>query len=166
MSVLSLRGVSKRFGGLKAVSDVTFEVPEKSIFGLIGPNGAGKTTVFNLVTGVYDFEGSIQFRGQSLAKKKPAEIARMGIARTFQNIRLFQSMTVLENVLIACEHKRKAHLGAALARSPLFFKDEAAMRQQAIDLLAIFDLDGMADEISTSLSEAPGPTTRTRATGS
>ncbi|HTJ81029.1 MAG TPA: ABC transporter ATP-binding protein, partial [Polyangiaceae bacterium] len=152
MSALVLESVSKRFGGLNAVSDVTFSVPEKSIFGLIGPNGAGKTTVFNLVTGVYDFEGTIKFGGTSLANKKPAQIARLGIARTFQNIRLFQSMTVLENVLVACEHTRKAHLFASLLRSPLFFKDEVAIRQKALDLLAIFELDGMADEISTSLS--------------
>jgi branched-chain amino acid transport system ATP-binding protein len=152
MSALTLAKVSKRFGGLKAVSDVSFEVPEKSIFGLIGPNGAGKTTVFNLVTGVYDFEGTITFGKTSLAGKRPSAIARLGIARTFQNIRLFQSMTVLENVLIACEKRRKAHLGAALLRSPLFFRDEADVRQQALKLLEIFKLDLMADEVSTSLS--------------
>ncbi len=152
MSVLKIDHLSKRFGGLKAVSDVSFEVPERCIFGLIGPNGAGKTTVFNLVTGVYDFEGSITFGGVSLAKKKPSMIAHMGIARTFQNIRLFQSMTVLENVLIACENTRKAHLGAALLRSPLFFRDEQKIRKDALNLLRIFKLDGMAEETSTSLS--------------
>ncbi|MFO0550317.1 MAG: ABC transporter ATP-binding protein [Polyangiaceae bacterium] len=152
MSVLTLKSVSKRFGGLKAVSDVTFEVPERSIFGLIGPNGAGKTTVFNLVTGVYDFEGSIQFGGTSLAGKKPSEIAHIGIARTFQNIRLFQSMTVIENALVACENTRKAGIGAALLRTPLFFRDEAALRKRALSLLEIFKLDIMADEVSTSLS--------------
>jgi branched-chain amino acid transport system ATP-binding protein len=149
---LQLRGVSKRFGGLKAVNDVSFTVPARSIFGLIGPNGAGKTTVFNLVTGVYDFEGSITFGDVSLARKKPAEIARIGIARTFQNIRLFQSMTVLENVLIACENSRRAHLGLAVLRTPSFFEDEDAMEQRALSLLEIFKLDGLADEISTSLS--------------
>jgi len=152
VSALVLEKVSKRFGGLLAVSDVSFTVPERSIFGLIGPNGAGKTTVFNLITGVYDFEGAIRFGGTSLARKKPAQIARLGIARTFQNIRLFQSMTVLENVLVACEHKRRAGLAASLLRSKLFFVDEAAMQKKALDLLAIFELDGMADEISTSLS--------------
>ncbi|MBK6518713.1 MAG: ABC transporter ATP-binding protein [Polyangiaceae bacterium] len=149
---LQLERVSKRFGGLKAVSDVSFTVPERCIFGLIGPNGAGKTTVFNLVTGVYDFEGSIRFYGKSLGGKKASEIARIGVARTFQNIRLFQSMTVMENVLIACENTRKAHLGAALLRSPLFFRDEAEMHKEAMKLLAIFKLDAMADEVSTSLS--------------
>jgi branched-chain amino acid transport system ATP-binding protein len=149
---LQLRGVSKRFGGLKAVSDVSFTVPARSIFGLIGPNGAGKTTVFNLITGVYDFEGTITFGGVSLGGKKPAQIARIGIARTFQNIRLFQSMTVLENVLIACENSRRAHLGLAVLRTPSFFEDEDAMEQRALSLLEIFKLDSLADERSTSLS--------------
>ncbi len=152
MSALKLEHVSRRFGGLKAVSDVSFEVPERSIFGLIGPNGAGKTTVFNLITGVYDFEGRIHFGDASLKGLKPAQIAHAGIARTFQNIRLFQSMTVIENVLVACENTRKAHLFSALLRSPLFFRDEAEMRAAALKLLAIFKLDSMADELSTSLS--------------
>lgn len=152
MSALKLTHVSKRFGGLKAVSDVSFEVPEKTIFGLIGPNGAGKTTVFNLVTGVYDFEGEISFGDTRIAGKKPSQIAHMGIARTFQNIRLFQSMTVIENVLIACENTRKAHLASALMRSALFYRDEAEIRKEAMRLLAVFKLDVMADEISTSLS--------------
>jgi branched-chain amino acid transport system ATP-binding protein len=152
VSDLVLSHVGKRFGGLRAVNDVSFTVPARSIFGLIGPNGAGKTTVFNLVTGVYDFEGSIRFGSHDLAGKKPSEIARLGIGRTFQNIRLFQSMTVLENVLVACEDKRRAHLGAALLRSALFFDDEAAMRAKAMRLLEVFKLDRMADEDSTSLS--------------
>ena len=152
MSALTLANVSKRFGGLKAVSDVSFAVPEKSIFGLIGPNGAGKTTVFNLVTGVYDFEGTIRFGEQSVAGKKPSQIANMGIARTFQNIRLFQSLTVVENVLVACEKQRKAHLFAALTRSATFYQDESEMHHRAIALLKIFDLDPMANDKSDSLS--------------
>jgi branched-chain amino acid transport system ATP-binding protein len=151
--VLDLRGVSKTFGGLRAVSDVTFSVPERSIFGLIGPNGAGKTTLFNLITGVYKADsGSISFRTTDLGPLKPAEIARVGVARTFQNIRLFGQLTVLENVLIACENKRKAHLLSALLRTELFFRDEEEMKERALELLAIFDLDKMADEVSTSLS--------------
>jgi branched-chain amino acid transport system ATP-binding protein len=152
VSDLVLRKLSKRFGGLKAVSDVTFTVPERSIFGLIGPNGAGKTTVFNLVTGVYDFEGTILFGKQNLAGKKQSQIANLGIARTFQNIRLFQSLTVIENVLVACEKQRKAGMFSALTRAPLFYRDEAEMQQRALELLKIFDLDEMADETSTSLS--------------
>jgi len=151
--VLDLRGVTKTFGGLRAVSDVTFSVPERSIFGLIGPNGAGKTTLFNLITGVYKTDsGNIRFRSTDLGPLKPAQIARVGVARTFQNIRLFGQLTVLENVLIACEHKRKAHLLSALLRTELFFRDEEEMKERALELLAIFDLDKMADEVSTSLS--------------
>jgi branched-chain amino acid transport system ATP-binding protein len=123
-------------------SDVSFTVPERSIFGLIGPNGAGKTTVFNLVTGVYKPTSAASvFHGKTWAGSR-AQIARLGVARTFQNIRLFQQLTVLENVLVACENTRKAHLGAALLRSPLFFRDEAEMKERAMKLLAIFELDG------------------------
>ena len=151
--VLELSGVTKTFGGLRAVGNVGFRVEERSIFGLIGPNGAGKTTVFNLITGVYrPDEGRIRFQGTELVDKKPSEIARLGVARTFQNIRLFGQLTVIENVLVACENRRRAHLGAALLRSPLFYRDEAEMNDKAIDLLKIFDLDKMADETSTSLS--------------
>ncbi len=153
MSALSLQQVTKTFGGLKAVGNVSFTVPERSIFGLIGPNGAGKTTVFNLITGVYKpNQGSIHFGQTDLGPLKPSAIARLGVARTFQNIRLFGQLTVLENVLVACENKRKAKLGSALLRSPLFYRDEAEMNDRALELLARFDLDQMADEQSTSLS--------------
>ena len=151
--LLELRGVTKLFGGLRAVSDVTFSVPEHRIFGLIGPNGAGKTTVFNLITGVYKSdEGTIHFGGTDLGPQKPSAIARLGVARTFQNIRLFGQLTVLENVLVACENTRKAHLGSALLRSALFYRDEEDMEKRALELLRIFDLHGMADETCTSLS--------------
>jgi branched-chain amino acid transport system ATP-binding protein len=150
---LELKHVTKRFGGLRAVGDVSFSVPERSIFGLIGPNGAGKTTVFNLVTGVYKpDEGSITFAGEDLGPHKPAVIARRGIGRTFQNIRLFGQLSVLENVLVACENKRKTHLFGALLRSPAFYRDEDEMTKRALELLRIFDLDGVAHEPSTSLS--------------
>jgi branched-chain amino acid transport system ATP-binding protein len=153
VNALELEGLTKTFGGLRAVGGVTFKVPERSIFGLIGPNGAGKTTVFNLVTGVYKPDvGTIKFRGDELTKLKPAQIARLGVARTFQNIRLFGQLTVLENVLVACENRRKSGLGAALVRTPWFYRDEAEMNRSAIELLAIFELDKLADETSTSLS--------------
>lgn len=150
---LELRGVTKAFGGLRAVSDVTLTVPERSIFGLIGPNGAGKTTVFNLVTGVYQPDaGSIRFDGADLTALKPSAIAHAGIARTFQNIRLFGQLTVLENVLVACENQRQAGLLASLLRVPLFYRDEASIEERAMKLLRIFDLDGLAHERSTALS--------------
>ncbi len=154
MTALILKNVTKRFGGLRAVGDVTFTVAPRSIFGLIGPNGAGKTTVFNLITGVYKpDEGSQIFCGNvDLLPLKPPMIARLGVARTFQNIRLFGQLSVIENVLVASEKNRKAHLGAALLRSALFYSDEAETNARALDLLKIFDLDKMADEAATSLS--------------
>ncbi|MFO0586529.1 MAG: ABC transporter ATP-binding protein [Polyangiaceae bacterium] len=154
MSALVLQNVTKVFGGLRAVGDVTFTVPEKCIFGLIGPNGAGKTTVFNLITGVYkpDAGSVIRFGEHDLLPLKPPMIARLGVARTFQNIRLFGQLTVIENVLVASEKNRKAHLGAALLRSALFYRDEEETAKRALELLKIFDLDKMAEEDATSLS--------------
>jgi branched-chain amino acid transport system ATP-binding protein len=150
---LVLQGVTKNFGGLRAVGDVTFTVKHKAIFGLIGPNGAGKTTVFNLVTGVYRADaGTIRFGDTNLGPLKPAQIAAAGVARTFQNIRLFGQLTVIENLLVACELQRRAHLAAALVRSPLHYADEEATHARALEMLKVFDLDTMADDPSTSLS--------------
>jgi branched-chain amino acid transport system ATP-binding protein len=153
VSLLELRDVTKSFGGIGALSGVSFEVPERSVFGLIGPNGAGKTTVFNLVTGVYAPDsGSILFAGNSIVGKKPARIAAAGIARTFQNIRLFGQLSVLENVLVACETSRRTGLAGALVLSRSFRDDERAMRDRALSMLDVFGLADMADERSTSLS--------------
>ncbi|MCL2779454.1 MAG: ABC transporter ATP-binding protein [Polyangiaceae bacterium] len=149
---LVLSRVAKNFGGLRAVFDVSFTVKKGTIFGLIGPNGAGKTTVFNLITGVYKSdEGSIHFGSHNLGPLKPAQIARAGIARTFQNIRLFSQLTVIENLLVACELQKRAHLAAAILRLPVYYEDENTMHGRAMDLLRVFDLDGVADEPSTSL---------------
>ena len=119
---LSLRSVGKRFGGLRAVHDVTFEVGEGLIFGLIGPNGAGKTTLFNLVTGIYTCdEGQISFDKTDLTHLRPAQIAAAGVARTFQNIRLFGQLTVLENLLVAGdarEARRRSGILTAIFESP------------------------------------------------
>jgi branched-chain amino acid transport system ATP-binding protein len=150
---LLLQNVTKSFGGLRAVSDVSFSVKDNVIFGLIGPNGAGKTTVFNLITGVYKHDsGSITFGSTDIGKLKPAEIAGAGIARTFQNIRLFGQLTVIENLLVACELQKRAHLAAAVLRSPVHYEDELAMHERALELLRVFDLHDMADEVPTSLS--------------
>ncbi|HRG96503.1 MAG TPA: ABC transporter ATP-binding protein [Polyangiaceae bacterium] len=152
MTELTLKHVTKDFGGLRAVGDVTFTVPERSIFGLIGPNGAGKTTVFNLVTGVYKHDaGSIHFGKTDVRPLAPAKIAEVGIARTFQNIRLFSQLTVLENLLVACELQKRAHLTAALLRTKVHYDDERVMHARAMELLEVFDLAGVADEPSTSL---------------
>jgi branched-chain amino acid transport system ATP-binding protein len=154
MSDLVLEHVSKTFGGLKAVSDISFRVPSGKIFGIIGPNGAGKTTVFNLITGMIpaDENSKIHLGEMNLIQRKPAEIAAAGVARTFQNIRLFGQLSVLENVLVACETTRKSHLFSALFRTPLFYKDEQEMEANALKLLEVFKLDSVADELSTSLS--------------
>ncbi len=151
---LELRAVSKTFGGLRAVQNVAFAVPAGSIFGVIGPNGAGKTTVFNLVTGVYrpDPGGSIRLGDRELTGLPPAKVAAAGVARTFQNIRLFARLTVLENVLVACELGRATGLGAAILRTAGFFADEVRLRERAMRLLTVFGLDGAADQPSTSLS--------------
>ena len=149
---LDLRGVTKSFGGLRAVGDVSFTVPERAIFGLIGPNGAGKTTVFNLATGVYKPDaGTLHFGPHDLARLSPAKIAAAGIGRTFQNVRLFGQLTVRENLLVACEIQKTAHLGAALLRLDRHYADEASMRARADDLLARFDLVKSADAPATSL---------------
>ena len=150
---LVLERVSKSFGGLRAVGNVTFRVPSDTIFGLIGPNGAGKTTVFNLITGVYKpDEGNIKFGTTNLQPLKPAQIAGVGIGRTFQNIRLFGQLTVLENLLVACELQKTATLASAVLRAPVHYEDEISMAARAMDLLRIFDLHEMAHEIPTALS--------------
>ncbi len=150
---LVLEGVTKQFGGLRAVGGVGFVVKERSIFGLIGPNGAGKTTVFNLVTGVYKPDsGNIRLGSIDLGVLRPAQIAGAGVGRTFQNIRLFGQLTVLENLLVACELQKRAHLAAAVFRLPVHYEDELAMEKRAYELLRVFDLDAMADAAPTSLS--------------
>jgi branched-chain amino acid transport system ATP-binding protein len=150
---LVLEHVSKSFGGLRAVGDVSFAVQSKTIFGLIGPNGAGKTTVFNLITGVYKPDaGSVRFGTTDLRPLRPAQIAGVGIGRTFQNIRLFGQLTVIENLLVACELQKKAHLASAVFRLPVHYEDEATMNDRALELLRVFDLQDMADDAPTSLS--------------
>ena len=154
MSDLVLSHVSKTFGGLVAVKDVSFTVPARSIYGVIGPNGAGKTTVFNLVTGVYTVDpgGSMRLGDIDLGKLKPAQIAAAGVARTFQNIRVFAKLSVIENVLVACETTRKTGMLGAALRSSGFHDDEEDMKKRAMDLLRVFELHEMADLAPTSLS--------------
>jgi branched-chain amino acid transport system ATP-binding protein len=150
--ILELKGLTKRFGGLTAVNEVSFTVREGGISGLIGPNGAGKTTIFNLITGVYKVsEGDILFRGASIAGKEPYEIADIGITRTFQNIRLFKNLSVLDNVLTACHTSAKYGLVEAFLRLPRFRKEEVALREKALGLLEIMGLSERADVISNNL---------------
>ena len=153
MALLDVKKLTKNFGGLTAVSDVTLELNEGELVGLIGPNGAGKTTLFNLLTGVYEpSEGTITLDGHLLNGKQPYKIAALGLGRTFQNIRLFKDLTVLDNVLIAFSNHHKKHVFASFLRLPAFYKNEEALKAKAIDLLKIFDLDRDADTLAKNLA--------------
>ncbi|CYW12755.1 TPA: ABC transporter ATP-binding protein [Streptococcus suis] len=152
MALLEVKDLTKNFGGLTAVGDVTMELHEGELVGLIGPNGAGKTTLFNLLTGVYEpSEGTISLAGTVLNGKAPSKIASLGLGRTFQNIRLFKNMTVLENVLIGLGNHGKSEVFASFFRLPAFYKNEEALKTKAIELLKIFDLDGDADTLAKNL---------------
>ena len=141
-----------RFGGLVAVNELDMNVRQGEIYGLIGPNGAGKTTIFNLLTGVYTpTSGELYFQGERIDGLKPYEISRRGVSRTFQNIRLFPSMSVLENVMTACHRHAKQNLLDAVLRLPRFERDEREHREFAMELLDIFGLTRFKDEGGTSL---------------
>ena len=141
-----------RFGGLVAVNTLDMEVRQGEIYGLIGPNGAGKTTIFNLLTGVYEpTEGEIYFQGKRIDGLRPHQIARRGVSRTFQNIRLFPGMSVLENVLTACHIHARQTLADAVFRTPRFTRDEREHKEFCLELLEIFGLAHLQDEGGTSL---------------
>ncbi len=134
--LLAARGVSKVFGGLLAVSDVSFWIPERGIVSIIGPNGAGKTTFFNMLTGLYrPTGGRIFFRGRDITSRRPDRITKLGVARTFQNIRLFGTMTALENVLVGQHSRMKAGLFGSILHAPWVRKEERDVRQKARELL-------------------------------
>ena len=150
--LLEMQNVVKRFGGLTAVSNMSFHVEKGEIFGVIGPNGAGKTTIFNLITGVYPVsEGDILFDGQSISGKKPYQIINGGIARTFQNIRLFTGMTVLENFLVGQHDHLKAGFLASILHTGAQKKEEKEARKEAMELLRFVGLEQDADRPATEL---------------
>jgi branched-chain amino acid transport system ATP-binding protein len=152
MSLMEITGLHKSFGGLSAVLNFNFNLEDKELVGLIGPNGAGKTTVFNLITGVYKpDQGSIEFAGQNLAGLPPYDICKKGIARTFQNIRLFRDLTVLDNVRIAFHKDVPYAFLSAIFRTPGFFQGEAQIEEKAMEYLKIFKLDHKRDEIASNL---------------
>ncbi len=152
MSLLKAAGVSKLFGGLKAVSNFDLYVNKGELVGLIGPNGAGKTTAFNLLTGVYQpTTGTIEFDDKSLIGMKPYQITQRGIARTFQNIRLFAELSVLDNVKIAYHFHVQYGLVESVFRVGRYFKEEAEIEAKAIEFLKIFKLDDKKDEIAKNL---------------
>lgn len=151
--LLQLEQVTIRFGGLTAVSQVSATVAPGELVGLIGPNGAGKTTVFNMITGVYQpTEGAIQFDGQKTAGLKPFQITKLGIARTFQNIRLFPSLSVFDNVRVAFHLHLEHSAVHSLTRGPKFVAEESELRGSTLELLRIFNLERLQDEPAKSLS--------------
>ena len=152
MALLELSGVTMKFGGLVAVNDLDLVVEAGRLYGLIGPNGAGKTTVFNVITGVYTpTSGAIRFDGAAIAGQRTGRITRRGIARTFQNIRLFGEMTVLDNVKVAFHCRQKAGLPAAVFRGPEHSSEEVRVDRESRELLKIFHLEAAAGEKARNL---------------
>jgi branched-chain amino acid transport system ATP-binding protein len=151
--LLNLSQVTIRFGGLTAVSEVTFGVKDRDIVGLIGPNGAGKTTVFNLITGVYQpTSGSITFAGKTISGRKPYHITASGISRTFQNIRLFPSLSVFDNVRVAFHLHLRSSLWHSLWRGKAFTEEEDEVGNKVLELLKIFHLEQFRDAPAKSLA--------------
>ncbi|MFN3648775.1 MAG: ABC transporter ATP-binding protein [Armatimonadota bacterium] len=152
MSLLQLENCTKVFGGLKAVNEVSLSLGENALIGLIGPNGAGKTTVFNLITGVYEpTSGKVLLGGVNVAGRSPAVIAQRGIARTFQNIRLFPNLSVLDNVRIACHVRTQGTLWDNIWRTGRHYHSEREMTQRAYRLLELFGLEKFAQWQSNGL---------------
>lgn len=156
MPLLNVKNLTKNFGGLAAVSNVNITLENNELVGLIGPNGAGKTTLFNLLTGVYEpSEGSVtldvQGQEQVLNGMKPYKIADLGLGRTFQNIRLFKDLTVMDNVLIAMNSKNKEGIISSILRFPIFYKKEEEMKQKVLELLAIFGMEDKGEILAKNL---------------
>jgi branched-chain amino acid transport system ATP-binding protein len=151
--ILEIHGITKRFGGLTALSDVGFAIDEDTIFGLIGPNGAGKTTLFNVLTGLYPHDaGTFSFLGRPLQDLTPDRIAALGIARTFQNIRLFANLSAIENVMIGRHVRTHAGVWGAITRNAATRAEEAAIEKRAHELLTFVGLDQRANELAKQLS--------------
>ena len=152
MALLEVNKLSIVFGGLRAVDGFNLKIEKGQLYGLIGPNGAGKTTVFNMLTGVYKpTSGTFSLDGEDLTGKKNIEINRKGIARTFQNIRLFNNMSVLDNVKIGLHNQKKYSVADSILRLSRYFKEEREMNEKAIELLKVFDLDKEKDILASNL---------------
>ena len=151
MALLEINNLGIQFGGLRAVDDFKLTIEKGELYGLIGPNGAGKTTVFNLLTGEYKpNEGVIKLDGQDITGKRPIDINRAGIARTFQNIRLFKKLTVLDNVKVGLHNQYHYSTAVSILRLPKYYQIEKAMNERAMELLKVFGLDTDADKILAS----------------
>jgi branched-chain amino acid transport system ATP-binding protein len=152
-TILSVHGVTKRFGGLTAVDRVSFDVQRGSVFALIGPNGAGKTTLFNCVTGLFPpTEGAVIFQGRNIEGSKPHRVARLGIARTFQNIRLFDYMTALDNVRVGMHVRMRARVWDALFKTPFARREETSVQEQAMELLRFVGIERRAHDYARNLA--------------
>lgn len=150
--LLKTEKLSMSFGGLRALNNLSLELNEGELVGLIGPNGAGKTTVFNILTGVYEpTEGAVYFSGQDTKGLKPYQVTQLGIARTFQNIRLFSELSVLDNVKIAYNYHIKYTLAETILRMGRYFPEEKLVEEQAIELLKIFNLAEKKNELAKNL---------------
>ncbi len=150
--ILEVKELSIQFGGLRAVDGLNMRVKKGQLYGLIGPNGAGKTTVFNMLTGVYKpTSGGIFLDGVNITGKSPVEINKSGIARTFQNIRLFKAMSVIDNVKVGMQNRTKYTTIEGILRLPRYFKEEKQMNEKAVELLKVFDLDGEKNQLSANL---------------
>jgi branched-chain amino acid transport system ATP-binding protein len=151
-AVLEASGVTKRFGGLVAVNDVDFSVPEKAIVSIIGPNGAGKTTFFNCMTGLYKpTTGTVWFDGRDITGKAPHLVTQAGVARTFQNIKLFKTMTVLENVQVGRHARMKARITGSIIRTPFVRREERETEEHARDLLRLVGIPRRHNDLAVSL---------------
>ncbi|OQA10955.1 MAG: Lipopolysaccharide export system ATP-binding protein LptB [Firmicutes bacterium ADurb.Bin373] len=152
INLMEISKLDKSFGGLSAVQDFNFQIDENELVGLIGPNGAGKTTVFNLITGVYKPDnGCIMFKGENLVGMAPYTICAKGVARTFQNIRLFNDLSVLDNVKIATHKNVPYGLMSAILRTPGFYRGEEEIETEALKYLEIFNLKNKKDELAKNL---------------
>ncbi len=152
MALLEVDNLGISFGGLRAVDGFSLEMEQGQLYGLIGPNGAGKTTVFNLLTGVYKpTDGTLKFDDKDMTGKSPIEINKAGIARTFQNIRLFGDMSVIDNVKVGLHNRKSYGVMSGIFKMPSYYKQEQEMQDMAMELLKVFDLDKEASFKSSNL---------------
>ena len=152
MSAIKINKLKKSFGGITAISNIDMDIDRGTIAGLIGPNGAGKTTLFNLLTGMYTpSSGDISYKDKNIKKLKPYKITDYGISRTFQNIRLFKNMTVLDNVSLAFNHNIDCNIFSAIFRLPSYYKEEERIHDSSLKLLEIFNLEDKKDELAKNL---------------
>ena len=153
MALLEVNQLSKRFGGLLAVNDVSFQVQPGQIKAVIGPNGAGKTTLFNMISGTFPAtSGKVSFQGRDLRKKKPFQVATLGMARTFQNIKMFHGMTALENVMVGRHVQSNAGFLSSMFRMPWTWKEERDIREKSLELLALLEIEEHAHTDASSLA--------------